>query len=456
MPMLEERRQSFLNDKDLPRLILVSAIPAITSGVVDMLYNTIDAMFIGHFVDNDALAAISVNIAIQAAFFAVGLLFIIGTNSNISRAMGANDITRARTALVHGFYFCILTTGLVAGAILMNIDWVLIQVGALPDIMQFSKDYATTILWFVPINCGGLVLVGSIRAKGFTDLAMKVSLSGAIFNIILDALFIVGFGWGIKGAALATGMAQLLVFTFALRSVLKLYNFPLRFSKEITFQGKLLKDIIQLGLPTGFRIAIFSLTYIIGNRYLREFGPETLAAYSITMRTAQFIMVFTVGMAAGMQPLIGYNYGAKKFDRVKKIIHTSILLNLCFAVPLGIIFFWAPAQIFQLFTPSVETIKIGQEAIRFIGTATCAYSIVFLTVDSLQAMGFHRLSLFVSTATPILICVGMITFAPIFGRVGVWMSYSVAYTSLMLVALVILYRESAKLDQKHLQTLSVE
>ena len=450
MPASEERRKQFLTAENFPHLILLYSIPAIISGTVDMLYNIVDSIFIGHFVDANALAAISVNIAIQASFFAIGILFIVGTNSNISRAMGANDILKARSALVHGLFFGMIFTGIAAWTILFNLDWVLIQVGSRPDILQFSKDYAQIILWVVPINAGGLVLVGAIRAKGFTDLAMRVSLSGAFCNIVLDTLFIIVFGWGVKGAALATAMSQILVFIFALIFVYRLYQFPLRFSKEIPFQKDLLSNIIKIGLPTGFRIAIFSLTYIIGNRSLRDFGPDTMAAYSITMRAGQIIMIFASGMAAGMQPLIGYNYGAHHFSRVKKIIHTTIFLNLCFTIPIAILFFIAPPFIFQIFTPSMETVRIGQEALRFIGTATCAYSIVFLTTDALQAMGFYKMALWVSTSTPILICLGMLTFAPLFGRTGVWMAYTVAYTSLMLVALIVLYREGVKLDKKEL------
>lgn len=448
MPSLEERRQRFLSDPHLPKLILFCAAPAIVSGVVDMLYNIVDSIFVGHFVDANALAAISVNIAIQAGFSAIGVIFIMGTNSNISRAMGAHDILKARSSLVHGFFFGVFFTGLVAWLILFNLDWVLIQVGSRPDILHFSKDYARIILWVVPLNIGGQILIGAIRAKGFTDLAMRVSISGAICNIILDTLFIVGFRWGISGAALATGIAQSLVFFTALHLTYRLYQFPLKFSKEIPFQKDLLRNIVTLGLPTGFRIAIFSLTYIIGNRSLRDFGADTLAAYSITMRTAQFIMIFSAGMSAGMQPLIGYNYGAHLYGRVKTIIHTGILLNLCFAIPIAILFFIAPPFIFQIFTPSVETMIIGRGALRFIGTATCAYSIVFLTVDSLQAMGFYKLALWVSTATPIMICLGMLTFGPLWGSMGIWFSYTFAYTSLMFIALVILYRESIQLQQK--------
>ncbi|MGL5721213.1 MAG: MATE family efflux transporter [Brevinema sp.] len=429
----------FITEKNISSMLVSLALPAMAAGFIDITYNVVDSIFIGHFVGRSALAALSLISSIQLFFISVGQLFAVGSSSIISRALGANKPLLAKTTLKHGFWASLIFSAIVSFTLLIRLDDFLMFLGANPDTLPYARSYGGIILWTAFLGPVNNILMSSLRAKGELPLATRYVFIGAITNIILDAIFIVGFRWGGAGAAAATALSQIVVLIFALRRVRRTYDIHMRLKERYSFA--VLREIAIIGLPSSIRTFLFSFQLTLTNKNLSVYGGVTaLSAFGITQRIMPLAGMLIFGISQGGQPLIGMNYGAKLYLRTLEIMRLIVRFAMCLSIPFSIFFMWAPAWVFYVFTRDPEIIAMGQVALRYGGIFHFFWSYFAVTAEILQSMGRARQSLILVGTYPLLLVAGQSTLPHFFGLTGVWLSQPIGFTLIFILAYYLLHK----------------
>lgn len=351
------------------RLVVQLAIPTIISMIVTALYNVVDAAFVGHL-STEATAGIGISFAYMTFIQAVGFFFGHGSGNHISRTLGARNYSDASTMAAVGFFTPIII-GIISAIVgLLYLPQLTILLGATPDVVPYACSYLRYIVLASPFMMSALTLNNQLRLQGNARFAMIGIGSGAVLNIFLDWLLIFGLNLGVEGASIATAVSQLyswsLLFwgTFKKESVhISLTNFkPSLHNYYEIFCG---------GLPSLCRQSFNCISAICLNyaavRYAEPgFEASTVAAFAIVTRTMMFAFSIVLGFDQGFQPVCGFNYGAKKYHRVREAYLFSLTITTAILFVISVIgFIWAP-QIIQLFRDEdPELIKIGVRVLRW-------------------------------------------------------------------------------------------
>lgn len=432
-------KNTVLDDDNILPLILKLSFPIMIGSLIDALYNTIDSIFVGRFVGRDALAALTINNTIQITLMAIGATLSVGTGVVISQALGAKKYKIVNEALLNGLVAAFFCTIIWSWSMLFNLDNILLFIGSAQSFLVHTRDYASIILWvsFVPVMNG--VMSAVLRAKGYANLSMWVLAIGAVMNIILDSLFIVVFGWGVKGAALATVFSQMIVSVFSFVFIVQKYQFHFKdfFRNRINFP--LMGEICLIGLAPGVRLATFTLMSFIVNKTLQGYGVQALAAYGIVNRIVNLAFMPIFGCNLGSQPVIAFNYGARRFDRIMEATKVSIAIVTLIGAFATALFLWSPHWLFSLFTSDVGTVDQSIEAMRIMGVFFVIFGMQMVIAGFTQSTGFVRLSLFLALSRPLMNIIGFLIFPPVFGLQGVWYTYPFADIVNSIFALAVLY-----------------
>jgi putative MATE family efflux protein len=347
------------------RNVLELAGPSILIMLISAIYNITDTFFVSSL-GTSHVGAVGIAFPLMAIIQAMGFFFGQGSGNYMSRALGAQkneDASRmAVTGLVSGFITMavIALTGL---ALLGHLsDWL----GATPTIKPHAKEYIFFILLASPWIVSATVLNQQLRFQGSAAIAMFGMLSGAILNIFLDPLFIFVFKWGVKGAAIATLISQIISFCilFFYCSTRK-GNIPIKISHfSPSFQRY--SEMFKGGVPALIRQSLMSIVSIIINHFAKSYGDAAIAAISISNRIAMFAMSVVLGFGQGFQPVCGFNYGAKLYSRVKKAFWFCVKFSFGILLVISIILAIFAPQIIALFRKDdLEVIAIGALGLRF-------------------------------------------------------------------------------------------
>ena len=435
-------------DKNILKLLIALSIPAVISGLVDSLYNTVDSIFVGQYVGSDALAALSIISVIQLMYISIGVLFSIGNASIISRALGAHHPERVLASLTHAFWGLFCVSNIISFTILLNLEAFLQLIGASEVVLPYAREYGSIILWtgfILPINN---MLLGAFRARGQAVQATYFNILGAGLNIGLDALFIMEFGWGVAGAAIATAISQSVVFIFAIRQVMKMYKtkFLLRHKEEISFP--LLKEIITVGMPTGLRLILFVAVASVGNIILAKYGTEYLSSFGVFNRVLNLLAMINISLSIGAQPLIGINYGAQLYKRVKHIIFITLVTGFIMSVSASLFLYMAPNMIFSLFTPDKNIVLLCQQISRMHSYTFWAWGIFICIAEALQAMGHAKQSFYLSVSYPLMMGTLFVLFDHLWGIDRLFWAPATAFLLIGILAVIVLIIDLKKLDFK--------
>ena len=314
-----------LGTKPIGQLLTQYAIPAIIAMTASSLYNMVDSIFIGQGVGPLAISGLAITFPFMNLGAAFGAMVGVGASTLISVKLGQRDYSTAQTVLgnvitlnvIIGVAFSIIT--------LLFLDPILYFFGASADTIGYARDYMEIILLGNVVTHMYLGLNAVIRAAGHPQKAMYATINTVIINTILDPIFIYGFGWGIRGAAIATIIAQIISLAWQLK-ILSDRNELLHFRKGIYhLQSKIVKNIIAIGLaPFCMNVASCFIVIFI-NKGLKEYdGDLAIGAYGIVNRLVFICVMIVMGITQGMQPIAGYNYGAQQYDRVNKVLKLAI------------------------------------------------------------------------------------------------------------------------------------
>lgn len=351
-----------ITESKIEPLILKLAIPSIISMLVSSLYNMADTFFVGK-IGTSATAAVGVSFTLMAMIQAIGFFFGHGSGNYISRAMGNKEYSNANIMASVGFYsslvvgFVITITGLVFLKPMANI------MGSTKTILPYACGYMKYILISAPFMIGSFVLNNQLRFQGRATYSMIGITTGGVLNIILDAIFIMGFEKGVEGAAAATMISQCVSFVILVFMASKkgIGISP----KYFCFKGYYYKEMFRGGVPSLARQGCGSISSLCLNNVAAIHGDPAIAAVSIVSKLMLFAASALIGYGQGFQPVCGVNYGAGKYDRVKKAywfcVKTATVVQFAFAI-VGFVF--AP-QIIPLFRDDPDVIKIGTAVLRW-------------------------------------------------------------------------------------------
>ena len=353
-----------LTTEPVGRLVTQLAVPSIVSMLITALYNIVDTFFVGRL-NTQSVAALGIVFAFMTLIQALSMFFGQGSGNYISRALGREETEGAGVMASVGLVSSILT-GLVlsiAGFIFM--DPFLRFFGSTETILPYARDYFTYILIGAPFIMGCFSMNNQMRHQGNALLSMIGIGSGAVLNMILDPVLIFGFGMGVKGAGLATAVSQAVGFVVMISLSGKRGGIEIHLS-QFKPSLHLYKEIAAGGLPSLARQGLMSIAAICLNQMAARYGDESVAAFSVVSRVMMIASAAMIGYGQGFQPVCGFNFGARKFDRVRKAFRHGCVVSTVYCTMLavlGLVFAEGIVSLFRADDP--EVIRIGSRVMRF-------------------------------------------------------------------------------------------
>ena len=443
-----------LGTRPMGQLLAKMAIPASVGILVMSVYFIVDTIFVGRFVGTLGIAAITVVMPITFFISSIGMAIGVGGSSIISRALGADDNRKA----CHSFGNMASLTLLIVLAVLLAGSFfkepLLVLFGANGDILAPAKVYFDIILIGVPGLAWAMMSNNVMRAEGRPKMAMLTMMVPAAANLVLDPILIIWLDMGLAGAAWATTISYYLSAGFALwfffsgRSELRLYR------SSMILEAPLVREIFSIGFVTLARQGTISLLTIVLNHSLFQYGSElAVAIYGVINRVMMFANFPVLGITQGFLPIAGYNYGARKWGRVRDIINYSIRSGTLIAVGLftGILLF--SEQIVRLFTNDPELLAQGPSALILTFLATPLITVQLIGAAYFQAIGKARPALFLTLTKQGFFLIPFVLLLPrFFGLDGIWYAFPVSDVLAAAVTYAYLRMEMRKrLDKAVLQ-----
>mgnify|MGYP002621429559 CR=1 FL=1 len=347
-------------EKLIPRL----AVPTIFSMMITMIYNLVDAYFVGKL-GTSASAAIGVVLGVQSIFQAFGFMMGHGAGSQISIRLGEGDRDAADRLFSTAFFHALVISVVVSAVCLVGLEPLMRLMGSTDTILPFSKNYGFYILISGPALVGSCVLNNVMRYEGRAVLAMFGLVTGGVLNMIGDPILMFGLGLGIDGAGLSTAISQyisfgiLLYMVFSKRTISRLSLRRRSNDPEVTL------SIMRVGFPSLIRQMLNSISTITLNHCAMPYGDAAIAAMAIVGRIVMFIGSAMIGLGQGFQPVSAYNYGARKFKRLRDSFFFTVKIGTAVLGILAIAGFLFPAPIVQIFRDDPQVVEIGSRALRF-------------------------------------------------------------------------------------------
>lgn len=440
--------QNYMKEKPVLSLVLSMSLPMVISMLVNALYNIVDSFYVAKISEN-AMTAVSLVYPIQNLISALAIGFGIGVNVVISIALGAGKKEKADQALCQG-----LLLSLVHGFACMFVCSFIMPkfLGMFTsdkEIMEYALEYANVVFIFSVSFSLAMVWEKVFQAVGRMKTSMIVLLSGCILNIVLDPMMIFGFGpipaMGIKGAALATGLGQTL--QFVIYAVEYLFNdIGLQMKRNLFFKsGNCVKEMYGTGIPATLNLALPSVLITALNGILATVSEQGILILGIYYKLQTFLYLTTNGFVQGMRPLVGYNYGAKEYKRVKKIIMDVLLLSSVVMVVGTLICVVNPQLLMGLYTTNQKTIELGSVALRIISAGFIISGISCTITGALEGLGKGLPSLMISLLRYIIIMIpSAFILTKIMGVNGVWMAFPVTEVISAILSFVI-YKRFARM-----------
>lgn len=379
-----------MGEGEIKKTLLNLSIPAIIAMLISAIYNLTDTAFIGMLHDTAAIGAVSVTFPIFLVVAAIGQGLGIGSASYISRCLGAKKNEAANKIASTALGSAIVIGILCAVFGLIFIEDILKFIGASPTIMPYAVNYSVPLIICALFSIVNMTLNNIIRSEGSSKYSMFAIIIGAVLNVVLDPIFIFPLDMGVEGAAIATVIGQafstlyLLLYFIKKKSLITIDLKSFRFSKEIYAQ------ILKIGIPAFFMQFLASLSISFLNNAAVAYGDAAVAATGITIRLNTLLLYVLIGYSQGFQPFIGYNYGAKKYKRVKDAIKISLIWTTAFSIISTVAFNIGAESLTRAFSKDPEVIKVGVDFIIAVGLLRplLGFQIIYLTL--FQALGKGR------------------------------------------------------------------
>ena len=356
-------KYTFLTQAPVHRVIGAMAIPTIISMLLTSMYNLVDTFFVGK-INTQSTAAVGIVFSVMFFIQAFSFFFGNGSGNYISRQLGAQNTKDAEVMASTGLFYT-----LVFSLIVMLLGWIFLEpisilLGSTPTILPYTRQYLGISLLGTPFIMGTFCINNQMRFQGFTKYSVYGAISGSIINCLLDPVFIFGFSMGVSGAAVASVIGQICGFVIML--IMSQKEGVIHYThRRISFEGRFVKEIIAGGTPSISRQGLASVSTIALNSVAGNYGDAAIAAMSIVTRISMFIFSVIVGLGQGFQPMCGFCYGAKLYDRVKEGFWFSTKIGTLFLLFWSVVLIIFSGEVVSLFREDPEVIAIGIPALRY-------------------------------------------------------------------------------------------
>ena len=429
------------------------AVPAIIAMTASSLYNMVDSIFIGHGVGAMAISGLALTFPFMNLSAAFGAMVGVGASTLISVKLGQKDYQSAQQIFGNVITLTIILGLLFSVVSLAFLDPILYFFGASAETLPYAREYMQIILAGNIIMHSYLTLNSVLRSVGYPRLSMNATILAVVVNTILNPLFIYGFGWGIRGSAIATVLAQ----TISLLWQMKVFSNPaelVHFKHGIyKLKSRIVKETLGIGMSPFLMNTCACLIVILINRGLGQYGGDlAIGAYGIVNRVAFLFIMIVIGLNQGMQPIAGYNYGAQKFDRVLKVLRITMLWGTLVTTAGFLVGELMPEWCARAFTTDEELIDIAAKGMRIVVMFYPLIGMQMVTTNFFQSIGQAGKSIFLSLTRQLLFLVPLLIILPQFmGVKGVWLAMPSADAISCIVTgtmLIIQYRKFKQLALK--------
>lgn len=431
--------QTFMEKKPIVPLVVKMSLPIVVSMIITALYNIVDSYFVAK-ISEDAMTALSLVFPLQNITNAAGIGFGVGVNAAVSFYMGARRNDSASRSAVLGIIYSILH-GIILGLIcIFSIKPFLSFFTDNSVITKYGLDYFYIVMAFSPALTLSMCLEKIIQSTGKMKTTMICMLVGAVSNIILDPIFIFGYlgmpTMGVKGAALATGIGQVLSL-ISYYVVFRKVKLPVKLKLGHKNEDKITYRLYLVGIPATLNLALPSFMITALNSILSAFSTSYVLILGVYYKLQTFIYFSISGIVQGIRPLVGYNYGARKKNRVMVIFKVTLLASIFIMIIGTILCMVIPDKLIDLFTDNSETIVLGKTCLRIIslGFIISALSVVISGV--FEGLGMGISSLIISLIRYLLIIFVAFIMSKLIGVKGVWWSFPITEVIASLVSVII-------------------
>lgn len=449
--MTGQKTPTALGTESIGKLLMQYAIPAIIAMTASSLYNMVDSIFIGHGVGTMAISGLALTFPLMNLAAAFGSLVGVGASTLISVKLGQKDYDTAQRVLGNVVVLNILLGVAFTVVVMAFLDPILYFFGGSDQTIGYARDYMQIILLGNAVTHLYLGLNAVLRSSGHPQEAMYATIATVVINTLLDPLFIYGLGWGIRGAAIATIVAQIV----SLLWQLKLFGNKdelLHFHRGIfRLRRKIVSDSLAIGMSPFLMNLAACFIVILINQGLKEYGGDlAIGAFGIVNRLVFIVVMIVMGLNQGMQPIAGYNFGAKRYDRVNRVLKLTIIYATgvtTFGFFVGMLM---PDLVVGIFTSDRELVDISARGLRIVVMFFPIIGFQMVTANFFQSIGMAGKAIFLSLTRQMMILLPCLLILPRFyGTAGVWYSMPVSdlIASLIAAAMLIwqfrMFREKA-------------
>lgn len=434
--MVGQKTPTALGTENIGKLLMQYAVPAIIAMTASSLYNMVDSIFIGHGVGTMAISGLALTFPLMNLAAAFGSLVGVGAATLISVKLGQKDYDTAQRVLGNVFVLNILLGVAFTVIVMAFLDPILYFFGGSDETVGYARDYMYIILLGNTITHLYLGLNAVLRSSGHPQKAMYATIVTVIINTILDPVFIYGFGWGIRGAAIATIVAQIISLMWQLwifsskEELLHFHRGIFRLKRKIVF------DSLAIGMSPFLMNMAACFIVILINQGLKKYGGDlAIGAFGIVNRLVFIIVMIVMGLNQGMQPIAGYNFGAKQYERVTKTLKLTIIYVTgvtTFGFIIGMLF---SDTVVGIFTSDAELIELSAKGLRIVVMFFPIIGFQMVTANFFQSIGMASKAIFLSLTRQMVVLLPCLLILPrFFGAAGVWYSMPISDLLASLIA----------------------
>lgn len=427
----------------IPALLMRYALPSIIAMTAASLYNMVDSIFIGHGVGVMAISGLSLTLPMMNIAAAFGMLVGTGGATLLSVKLGQQDYKSAKAILGNVMVMNAIIGTLLTVVLLIFLDEILYIFGASENTLPYARDYMQIIVAGNIISTLFMGVCDMLRSSGYPNKAMRAILIAVLLNCVLDAIFIFVFKWGIRGAAIATVVAQIVSISIASLHFFKKSSF-VRFERGcFTLKAKIVKGMFAIGMSPFLMNLCASGVITIINRSLQAHGGDmAIGAYGIVNRFFLFFIMVIMGLNQGMQPIAGYNFGAGNYQRLIQVYKYTVMC----AVGVSTLGFLAgeifPGAIASLFTTDQGLIDMARRGLRLVLVLFPLVGFQMVSANFFQSIGMASKAIFLSLSRQLIFLIPFLIIMPrYFGTDGVWISIPMADAMSVTITAILLFRQ---------------
>ncbi len=440
-------------EKSVSKLVLRNVVPSMLAMLMALIYNLADIFFIGRTHNDILVASVSLATPVFLLFMAVGSLFGMGGTSIISRDLGAGKTEHARKVSAFCMWGCVFCGILLSVLLWGTMDGLLSLLGASPDTVGPTKQYLNIV-----IACGTFSMISTcysniLRAEGKSSLAMWGTLIGNLLNIVFDPILILGAGLGIRGAAFATVIGNsaaalfYIVYFLTGKSQLSIHI------KNVTVKEGIAKGVFMVGFPAAINSLLMSLSQIIINSEMAKYGDMAVAAYGVAAKLLMIIATMSMGIGQGVQPVLGYCYGAKDKRRFQESLRFALILAGVFCAVLAALVIVFAEPIVKVFLTDQNALSLGISFTRIMIAVDWVFGIICVLTNALQAIEAGVPALLISLCRQGIIFIPVVLIMGALGSMqGLVWAQPIADLATLLLTVILFRRSKKKVDQYFGQT----